>query len=66
MIISGKGHGGKYYYGDSDYLRKMGEQSKLLNNVKCLDGIWKMGRYDLIIMVLHRTKMDFGMSVLEW
>ena len=29
----------KYYYGDSDYLRKMGEQSKLLNNVKCLDGI---------------------------
>ena len=29
----------KHFNGDSDYLRKMGEQSKLLNEVKCLNGI---------------------------
>ena len=33
--------------------------------MKMAGGIWKMGRYDLIIMVLHRTKMVSGMSVVE-
>ena len=33
--------------------------------MKMAGGNWKMGRYDLIIMVLRRTKMVSGMSVVE-
>ncbi|MDF0566760.1 hypothetical protein [Bacteroides xylanisolvens] len=38
FIVKGK-YLRKRFYNDSDYLRKMGEQSNLLNKVKCLEGI---------------------------
>ena len=38
FIVKGK-YLRKRFYNDSDYLRKMGEQSNLLNEVKCLEGI---------------------------
>lgn len=38
FIVKG-GYLRKNFYNDSDYLRKMGEQSNLLNEVKCLEGI---------------------------